>query len=94
MLMFIWFCVMTSAFFPGGARIASMQADAFQNQIRASVETPHILTLGWASRDAELTAPPSAPAVHDRIRAAQAALEALPTPTPRARKPRRALAAA
>ncbi|HWA01833.1 MAG TPA: hypothetical protein VG841_16115 [Caulobacterales bacterium] len=85
MLMFVWLCVMTSAFFPNGERLAALQANALQNQIRQSVERP-VMTLGWASRDAEFAPPPARATVHDQIRAAQAALETLPARTPRARK--------
>jgi len=90
MLLFVWMCVMTSAFFPGGERIAALQARSYQSHVRAAIEAPPLLTLGWASRDVEFTVPAREPLdVHERIRAAQAAFEALPLPTPRARKPRR-----
>ncbi|MES1198564.1 MAG: hypothetical protein ABUS48_01115 [Pseudomonadota bacterium] len=89
MLLFVWMCVMTSAFFPGGERLAALQAKSYQSHIRASIDRP-IMTLGWASRDAVSAAPtPAALNVHEQIRVAQATLEALPAPRPR----RRALAA-
>ena len=50
MLMMIWLCVMTSAYFPGGERIAAHHAQATQAQIRASIEAPQVMTLGWVSR--------------------------------------------
>ncbi|MES1201669.1 MAG: hypothetical protein ABUS57_09510 [Pseudomonadota bacterium] len=87
MLMFVWFCVMTSAFFPGGQRVASLQVNAVQNEIRASIDRP-VMTLGWASRDVEYTPPAPASDVHERIRAAQAALETMPARKPRVRKAR------
>ncbi len=40
MLIFIWMCVITQAFTPGGAPIASMQAAAFQAHLRAELEMP------------------------------------------------------
>jgi len=93
MLMFVWMCVMTSAFFPGGERLATLQANSCQSQIRASVDRP-VMTLGWTSRDMEETVLPTLErsTVQDRIRAAQAALEAMPAPKPRARASRRAAA--
>lgn len=52
MLMFIWMCVMTSALMPGGERIATLQTEALETQIRATVETTReVMTLGWASEE-------------------------------------------
>jgi hypothetical protein len=87
MMMFVWMCVVTSAFFPGGDRIASLNAASYQAQIRASVEAPReVMTLGWASRDDEIVTAPAEPAVRRRIRAAQEALNAMATPVTPARK--------
>ena len=38
MLLYIWFAVMVQAFVPGGDRIASLQAGAFERHLRAEVE--------------------------------------------------------
>lgn len=35
MLLYIWFAVMMQAFMPGGDRIASLQAGAFEAHLRA-----------------------------------------------------------
>lgn len=35
MLVYIWLCVMTQAFMPGGDRVASMHAGAFEAHLRA-----------------------------------------------------------
>jgi len=43
MMMFIWMCVMTQAFMPGGDRIASMHAGAFEAHLRAEIESPAII---------------------------------------------------
>lgn len=39
MLLFIWACVVTSAFMPGGVQIASLHSSAAQAHIRSHVET-------------------------------------------------------
>jgi hypothetical protein len=91
MMMFVWMCVMTSAFFPGGDRIANLNAASYQAQIRASVEAPRqVMTLGWASRDDDVAPTPAPSAVHQRIRAAQAALNAIGAPAPKRRVAARA----
>ena len=38
MLVFIWFCVMTQAFAPGGQRIADAAVTSVQSQMREQVE--------------------------------------------------------
>lgn len=38
MIMFLWAYVMTAAMFPGGERIMSAQADAFQAHMRAQLD--------------------------------------------------------
>jgi hypothetical protein len=38
MLLYIWFAVMMQAFMPGGDRIASLQAGAFEAHLRAELE--------------------------------------------------------
>lgn len=43
MLMYIWFAVMVQAFMPGGDRIASLQAGAFEAHLRAEIETPAVI---------------------------------------------------
>jgi len=43
MLVFIWMCVMTQAFFPGGDRIASLQAGAFEAHLRSEIEAPALV---------------------------------------------------
>lgn len=48
MLMFIWMCVMTQAFFPGGDRLAALQASAFEAHMRAEVEAPEPALVGAA----------------------------------------------
>lgn len=39
MLFYIWLCVMTQAFVPGGDRIASLSAGAFEAHLRADLES-------------------------------------------------------
>lgn len=43
MLMYIWMCVMMQAFVPGGDRIASMHAGAFEAHLRSEIEGPAVL---------------------------------------------------
>jgi len=43
MLLFIWMCVMTQAFMPGGDRIASLHAGAFEAHLRAEAERPALV---------------------------------------------------
>lgn len=38
MLIYIWLCVMMQAFMPGGDRIASYQAGAFEAHLRAELD--------------------------------------------------------
>ncbi|MEJ0059728.1 MAG: hypothetical protein WDM79_09225 [Terricaulis sp.] len=92
MMMFVWMCVMTSAFFPGGDRIASLNAASYQAQVRASIEAPRqLMTLGWVSRhDEPAPAPAANSVVHQRIRAAQEALNAIGAPAPKRRAAPRA----
>lgn len=54
MLVYIWMCVMMQAFMPGGDRIASLQAGAFEAHLRAGLEaTPS--AFGAASHIARYT---------------------------------------
>ena len=53
MLMYIWFCVMMQAFVPGGDRIASLNAGAYEAHLRAELETPALV--GAASHVARYT---------------------------------------
>jgi hypothetical protein len=43
MLMYIWMCVMIQAFVPGGDRIASLQAGAFEAHLRAEIDGPAVI---------------------------------------------------
>jgi hypothetical protein len=43
MLLYIWFAVMVQAFMPGGDRIASLHAGAFEAHLRAETETPALI---------------------------------------------------
>jgi len=43
MLMYIWMCVMMQAFMPGGDRIASLHAGAFEAHLRAEIEGPAVV---------------------------------------------------
>jgi hypothetical protein len=43
MLMYIWLCVMTQAFMPGGDRVASLSAGAFEAHLRAEIESPAVI---------------------------------------------------
>jgi hypothetical protein len=43
MMMWIWFAVMMQAFIPGGDRIASYQAGAFEAHLRSELETPAVI---------------------------------------------------
>jgi hypothetical protein len=54
MLFYIWLCVMTQAFMPGGDRIASLTAGAFEARLRAEIESPALI--GAASHVARYTA--------------------------------------
>ena len=54
MLLYIWFAVMVQAFMPGGDRIASLHAGAFEAHLRAEIEaTP--AAIGAASHIARYT---------------------------------------
>lgn len=53
MLMYIWMCVMMQAFMPGGDRIASLHAGAFEAHLRAEVDAPALV--GAASHVARYT---------------------------------------
>ncbi|HYD71537.1 MAG TPA: hypothetical protein VEF55_00255 [Candidatus Binatia bacterium] len=54
MLLYIWFAVMMQAFMPGGDRIASLHAGAFEAHLRAELEaTP--AAFGAASHVARYT---------------------------------------
>lgn len=58
MLTYIWFAVMMQAFMPGGDRIASLQAGAFEAHLRAAIEaTPTAIgAAGHVARYTPLTA--------------------------------------
>jgi len=43
MLLYIWFAVMVQAFMPGGDRIASLHAGAFEAHLRAEMENPALV---------------------------------------------------
>ncbi|MBX9746348.1 MAG: hypothetical protein K2X34_05570 [Hyphomonadaceae bacterium] len=43
MMLYIWFAVMVQAFMPGGDRIASLQAGAFEAHLRAEIESPGVI---------------------------------------------------
>jgi len=43
MLVYIWMCVMMQAFVPGGDRIASLHAGAFEAHLRAEVDAPALV---------------------------------------------------
>ncbi len=43
MLVYIWMCVMMQAFMPGGDRIASYQAGAFEAHLRAEIDSPALV---------------------------------------------------
>ena len=43
MLIYIWFAVMVQAFMPGGDRIASLHAGAFEAHLRAEIESPAVI---------------------------------------------------
>jgi hypothetical protein len=43
MLMYIWMCVMLQAFVPGGDRIASLHAGAFEAHLRAEIDAPALI---------------------------------------------------
>jgi hypothetical protein len=38
MLLYIWLCVVTQAFMPGGDRVAAFGASAFEQHLRAGLE--------------------------------------------------------
>jgi hypothetical protein len=57
MLMYIWFAVMMQAFMPGGDRIASLHAGAFEAHLRAEIEGPALVgAAGHIARYTPLTA--------------------------------------
>ncbi len=43
MLLYIWFCVMAQAFMPGGDRIASLHAGAYEAHLRAEIDGPAVI---------------------------------------------------
>ena len=54
MLLYIWLCVITQAFMPGGDRLASLSSGAFEAHLRADLEaTP--AALGAAGHVARYT---------------------------------------
>ncbi len=58
MLMYIWFAVMLQAFVPGGDRIASLHAGAYEAHLRAEIEgAPSVIgAAGHVARYTPLTA--------------------------------------
>jgi hypothetical protein len=57
MLMYIWFAVMVQAFVPGGDRIASLHAGAYEAHLRAELEAPALVgAAGHVARYTSLTA--------------------------------------
>ena len=57
MLVYIWICVMMQAFMPGGDRIASYHAGAFEAHLRAEIEGPALVgAAGHVARYTPLTA--------------------------------------
>jgi hypothetical protein len=43
MLLFIWMCVMTQAFVPGGLEIAQAHAVAYEARLRAELDAPPLV---------------------------------------------------
>jgi hypothetical protein len=57
MLVYIWLCVMMQAFMPGGDRIASLQAGAFEAHLRAELDAPALVgAAGHVARYTPVTA--------------------------------------
>lgn len=57
MLLYIWMCVMMQAFVPGGDRIASLHAGAFEAHLRSDIEGPALVgAAGHVARYTPLTA--------------------------------------
>lgn len=63
MLVFIWMCVMSQTFFPGG--MLSLQASAYEAHLRAELETPAppSALLGAAGHMTRYAAPKLAPVI-------------------------------
>ena len=53
MLLYIWLCVVAQAFVPGGDRVASLSAGAFEAHLRADLAAPSLV--GAASHVARYT---------------------------------------
>lgn len=53
MLVYIWLCVMMQAFVPGGDRIASLHAGAFEAHLRSELDSAALI--GAASHVARYT---------------------------------------
>lgn len=43
MLLYIWLCVVAQAFVPGGDRVASLSAGAFEAHLRADLSAPSLV---------------------------------------------------
>jgi hypothetical protein len=43
MLLYVWLCVMTQAFMPGGDRLASLQSGALEAHLRADIESSSLI---------------------------------------------------
>jgi hypothetical protein len=57
MLLYIWFAVMVQAFMPGGDRIASLHAGAFEAHLRTEIEGAALVgAAGHVARYTPLTA--------------------------------------
>jgi hypothetical protein len=57
MLVYIWLCVMMQAFMPGGDRIASLHAGAFEAHLRAELDGSALVgAAGHVARYTPLTA--------------------------------------
>lgn len=57
MMLYIWFAVMMQAFMPGGDRIASLQAGAYEAHLRAEIEGPAVIgAAGHVARYTPLSA--------------------------------------
>ncbi len=53
MLIYIWFCVITQAFMPGGDRLASLSSGSLEAHLRAEIDRPALI--GAASHIARYT---------------------------------------
>lgn len=57
MLVYMWLCVMMQAFIPGGDRIASLHAGAFEAHLRLELNAPVVIgAAGHVARYTPVTA--------------------------------------